>query len=293
MARSQRCPCGSGRRAGSCCAPDGRVRPRPAGLRFEVPSTPQFIAGCYAACLQSCHGTISDEHFISENLLRKQSSSGVLTVTGPAWPEGRRIPIPRISSRVLCEGHNHAIDPLDASMGRFVDRVIQAGLEVAEKKPEPWLFAIHGYDLERWLLKLLCGMVAGGHAATAERKRYAREVPDRWVRILFGVEAMPPSWGLYVDGEVGAALPLGERTIQVVPLSANGELVGVRAALFGWTLTLSMTFTAPHKSTGAITPTSIYRPSALIIPSPAGEKRIHIHWEAGDRQPIGVWAVMT
>jgi hypothetical protein len=187
-------------------------------------------------------------------------------------------------SKVLCRHHNEALSVFDGAMARLGRQVLRLGDELNAQDPTPWLFAIHGRDVERWLLKVLCGAVAGGHAARASGEPVPREVPDRWVRILFGQQEMPPSWGLYLHGTVGGqALRPGATEINVAPISVNGKSVGVEVDVFGWKLLLATTLVQPARARGAISPDSLYRPTLVQVPTPLGAKRIYFHWEPGDR----------
>jgi hypothetical protein len=260
------------------------VRPRPLVAKSgTAPDRP--VPGCYAATLGDCGGGISSEHFISEGLLEllaSRSDGRGIFARGPAWREGKWLPLKALGSNILCCRHNEALSVFDGAMALLGRRMLRLGEELNAQDPTPWLFAIHGRDVERWLLKVLCGVVAGGHAARASGEPVAREVPDRWVRILFGLEEMPPSWGLYVEGAVGRQLRLGVTAINVRPISVKGSSAGVEADVFGWKLVLSTMLVQPDLARGAISPDSLYRPALLQIPTPAGAKQIYFHWEPGD-----------
>lgn len=216
-------------------------------------------------------------------MLERLETERGLFVRGPAWQQGKWLPVRALGSNVLCKGHNSRLSELDARMALLGDQVLQLGEELVRGDPSPWLFAIHGHDIERWLLKVLCGMCAGGHAATQSGDRYERTVPEQWVRILFGREPMPAGWGFHVNLAVGQQMPFGVRELNAAPISAGGKVVGVVADVFGWEFVLAMLSVRPDLAEGALNASSMYRPALLQNPTPAGSKAIYFHWEVGER----------
>lgn len=271
------CPCGSNSSAGQCCAPSGVLAPTAATLKSGR-ACGSAVAGCYARSLRDCGGGISGEHTVSENILDEISSTKVF-VRGPRWPTGRWFTATALQSKVLCVRHNEMLSPLDARMGRFV-KALRRFTDAADQGT--WTFAIHGHDVERWLLKTICGLAASGQAATASGVPFSRDLVERWTRILYGHEPMPPSWGLYVRAGVGDSIQ-DTSAVSVAPISIDGALVGIAADLFGWSLTLALTHVDRHASRGAIGPESIYRLGLLQTERASSGKRVYLHWEPGDR----------
>jgi hypothetical protein len=231
---------------------------------------------------------MSSEHAISRTLLEmmsRQTAGRGVFVNGPAW-KSRWLPVRALGSNVLCKRHNEALSIFDSRFARFADKVRQLGREIGTKDQTPWLFAIHGHDVERWLLKALCAVTAGGHAARPDGKRYVREVPERWVRILFGAEPMPPTWGLYLDARIGQPLiEPGAQNVSLAPISNIGRVVGIEAHVFGWPLLLAVSSVDLQHARGALTPTSMYRPALVQVPVADGFKQFYFHWEPDDRSP--------
>lgn len=163
-------------------------------------SSPAYShAKCFARSLQNCSQKISAEHYISNNVLRWLSGGGTAEISGLPWVQPStfaRIGIGSLTGNMLCEAHNHALSALDTEAGRFfrtlanVDTALQAGAGTNES------FDLSGAKLERWMLKMVCGMVATNQIAS-NAARIPAPLEDDWVRILFEVGHWPDAWGLY------------------------------------------------------------------------------------------------
>ena len=290
------CPCASGKQVRDCCGTDGIVRPSYATARSGMLST-GAVKGCYAACLGDCGGKISSEHPISENLLNKLSHDDKVHAKGPAWRGGKWLAPSALGSNILCQRHNESLSAFDGRMGRSADFILHVATYPLRKKkkqkkrspPQDRLFVMHGRDLERWLLKCLCGQVAGGHAADLDGVRFPRQVPPQWVRVLFGCEDMPRTWGAYITFPDGAVVPgsnirgvvptLGRRTIQSAPLSRDGQVIGLRSTVFGWQIDLLMHDVDPDQDGW------VYRPTQVNYQVPY-RALVHLYWEPDDRSIV-------
>lgn len=150
-----RCLCGSRRLMRDCCLCERRDT-KPPG-----PQTGYSHPSCFGRVLQDCSPAISHEHYISHGILALFHGKGI-TISGMPWiPDDQRKRVSRASltGKMLCERHNHALSPLDATAAEFFRLFTTewTGEEVD-------VFLTRGYDLERWLLKMLCGLVASGNA---------------------------------------------------------------------------------------------------------------------------------
>jgi hypothetical protein len=90
-------------------------------------------------------------------------------------------------SNVLCEIHNSGLSSLDNAAGAFFRAV-----DAADKRPRtlPSITSADGILIERWFLKVLCGLAAGVGFNNGT-------VPTKWNQLLSG-EPWPDGWGLYV-----------------------------------------------------------------------------------------------
>jgi hypothetical protein len=185
------CPCGSERSYGAC-------HPKGIGASAALSTTPKgspsgmVVEGCYAAPLNDCGGKLSREHWLSEVLLRYISKLAPLEVAGlPGIGDGiRSLPPNAVASKILCERHNSALSPLDG----IALKIFRA---FHEQSDENAVFVFNGHDIERWLLKVLCGLHASGFPDVPKAER---AVNTHWVEILFGRRDFDGVGGVYVLG---------------------------------------------------------------------------------------------
>jgi hypothetical protein len=145
--------------------------------------------GCWASSLGDCAGRISDEHPISQSLL----GEGFVQVAGGPWPDGSLIPVRRLAAPTLCERHNGALSELDAEVGRLGEAI-----RAAFRTQGPAELSVDGALLERWCLKALVGIVAGGWHKPHGERIALQEVPPELVAIAFGRRPFPADFGLHV-----------------------------------------------------------------------------------------------
>src|SRR5438105_4635401 len=116
---------------------------------------------CFLAGHGTCGGKISGEHYISETVLQAIGSNGSVHIGGMPWQPDQtlhRLGIRSLVSNILCEVHNAGLSALDAAAGEFFRAV-----DAADKHPTtlPKNTAVDGLLIERWFLKVLCGLAAG------------------------------------------------------------------------------------------------------------------------------------
>jgi hypothetical protein len=133
-----------------------------------------------------------------------------------------------MTAKILCERHNHDLSPLDAEAANFFstlrdfDRDLRDSVESTTSE-----VTINGAKLERWMLKLLAGLVYGEliNATTLRR-----ETP--WLKILFGLEEWPLGWGFYFVAS-GETL-YGFDGLEVVPRMADDEVWAAEVGIAGF-----------------------------------------------------------
>lgn len=129
---------------------------------------------------------------------------------------------------MLCRRHNSALSGVDAEAKRlmlcmrdFPERLRAGGGSDA----------FHGYDVERWLLKMFCGYI---HLD-------GDPVPEAWLRILFGEGPIRPPGGLHLNVNVGERLDEDIHAIAFeTARNAAGERVGCAVLLRGFRFLLSL-----------------------------------------------------
>lgn len=239
---------------------------------------------CYAAELHDCSNEMSGEHYISHGVLRALSRDGItIPVGGFPWlkdDEIRSLPTQALESRILCKRHNRALADLDHVAKIFfmsIDRIdnAHAGGPPAEQDE---VFFFNGHDIERWLLKTLCGIVFSRNAATRTNERIIGWKPNHhWLQILFGEERIPSTWGLYVEAEITHKAVIN-RGFACAPIS--NSLIGVHGASFVLNekrLILAMTQPPTRKEDNILTG-YVYRPNELRTISGGYMQVIRLVW---------------
>jgi hypothetical protein len=217
---------------------------------------------------------------MSANLLRRMDEGSGVFVRNFPWQgsDGGRLPISSLGSRTLCKRHNEDLSALDQVAGRLVDHLERIPSEFAAGETRGWFWALNGHDVERWLLKSLCGLLSSKSGRAVDGSPLLDDVPEEWVRILFGERLFPSSWGLYVGGSIGHETTMAPKLLEFAPVSGDGSVVGVSAGLSGFELVLIM---APvgETRTGAITSGSIYRPGYIEVSAAGVSRTLYFHWD--------------
>ena len=150
--------------------------------------------------------------------------------------EAAAIPVATFGSKILCTAHNSALSPLDACGTKFFNAVHFSGLRFRTGELPPVNgAAVNGFDVERWLLKMLIGSACGVFAET--KKRWLP--PLWWLRVLFGKRALGRrNGGLLLGHSIGvfsADVRLGTQ-----PIWRDSLPVGLTTKLGGLDFTLLM-----------------------------------------------------
>src|SRR5258708_25707835 len=114
--------------------------------------------------------------------------------------EGREVDIPISSAgrNVLCSRHNSALHSLDDVGRRFVRSIRDAIVHKHGDAEADAHVLLNGYDVERWMLKVLCTTVHDEPVSRFHQLRDRWTVPAAWVEILFGQRPFPPRAGIYL-----------------------------------------------------------------------------------------------
>jgi hypothetical protein len=239
-----------------------------------LPQTGYSKASCFAKALHDCSSKISGEHYITEAVLKIIQKGDAIRLSGTHWlspEEERKLPLKALATKILCERHNQALSGLDEFAVKFFRFLIGE-----ESKPNT--FTVNGDDLERWMLKVLCGFI---FSRNTPEKITDWLPPESWLRILFGNDPLPDGTGLYhLMGEVAdehyqiALLPL--------PDDKAKTFVGLRFQISGFLFLFLMTplTDAILKFTNGMRPH--YRPSAIHIRYPSFERVIHFSGQEGE-----------
>ncbi|MGB8411395.1 MAG: hypothetical protein WCE23_01075 [Candidatus Binatus sp.] len=269
----------------NCCLKQGgELRPVGAVTRTPAPTTGIRNKGCYAAAFADCSADISREHYVSHGLLKLLTIDGKIAIDGFPWQGGGTISSvspAALTGKILCSRHNLALSPLDAVVSRLLQRIDQFHHEFIHslRKHQNRFFLLNGHDIERWMLKTLCGAVASGNAEIRTEESNWRP-PLEWLRILFGEEPFPPRCGLYFHSEVSDK-PYIERGFKFVSFfNKIGGVYGARISLNDERFVLAMS-APPEDLSESFIRDHAYRPQGLRFMIDSCEKVVHFGWDDG------------
>jgi hypothetical protein len=290
LAVTETCPCRSGRLIRDCCGATGTLFRAAASTTPPPPATDFTHPDCYAGALRDCSTKISGEHYISADVLQALGDLG--PVSGFTWlgPDGSaKVVAPgALVGNVLCKRHNEALSSIDARAGQFF-RQLQAADEFLQRAAGTFeIYLANGHDLERWLLKMLCGVVAADVVDTVQVPRPWRP-PIAWLRILFGGERFPPGWGLYVPAPIGHADQVVERVEAAVISNTTDGIYGLTCRLRDKQLVLAMIRPATPLPADSVLAHAIYRPGELLLQMDERRFSVMFCWEQGPARLAITW----
>jgi hypothetical protein len=136
--------------------------------------------------------------------------------------------------------------------------------------------AFHGPNLERWLMKTLCGFVVA-RPTIFPRDQVANPVHAEWVRYLFGQAELTAPAGVYVSPTLGESRPVDPAGLRFTSLHARNQLSGIMVDM----RILRFTFISiPWQSMirGVLNDQSIRRPWRVNIGSQRAEWCLDFGW---------------
>lgn len=219
-----------------------------------------------------CAGKMSREHYISRTALEAIGQAGRSQIGGLAWQPEETMQVVgngSLVAKILCETHNSALSSLDTVGGGLI-----RALDAADKQPGslPALTVIDGLLIERWLLKVVCGLTAGGGFKT-------QAVPDAWKGILLG-DPWPDEWGLYVPSPEGQHVLAKEFAVETRVHPDTNE---IKAALFR---VAGVHFTLLLGRPDDPTSWGLHRPRGLIFRDGSIEKPIEFGWSTASTEAV-------
>ncbi|MHC4740345.1 MAG: hypothetical protein ACYS8Z_00380 [Planctomycetota bacterium] len=222
--------------------------------------------------MADCSSILSREHYISESLLQYLNQKNDLTVSGFPWVKKSNAQVlgPKaLAAKVLCERHNFALSPLDTIAVRLFQAFDEEGATGSGQK---LLFLFSGHDLERWLLKILCGITCSQNLALDGKVDIS--IPKYWLDILFGDAEFPNGQGLYVCKSPGHYFE-GPRGLKLQVIAGNGQLTGMGLWVCGYELVLSMSGFPSRSFDGR---KFAYRPLEFYTTGQDFEKSVVLSW---------------
>jgi hypothetical protein len=238
---------------------------------------------CYAHTLGDCDGPLSREHYLSAGILRALDDGGGVRISGLPFLEGRteRLPPNAFAAKILCQKHNAELSPLDAEVLRLFNEIMAIdGLSEVRGRQLPVTF--DGNFIERWFLKFMLGVIAGGLARKRDGTVLGPDIPEKFVRICFGLQSHDLHTGLYVDGAVGDVMTRTEVGLTVgLMLNPDDTLANIQADVNRLHLVHHLHGTKP-------TPSLNHRPREIrfVHEGSRAEKSFRFKWmssHGGDR----------
>jgi hypothetical protein len=205
-----------------------------------------------------------------------------LRVSGFPWVKGKEQVLPpnALASRVLCKRHNSALSKLDEIAVRLFQAFDEEGAAGSRQK---LIYLFNGHDLERFLLKILCGLTYSQNISLEVEADLS--IPEYWLRILFGEAELPDEQGLYVCKSRGHRFE-GPRGLQLRAITGRGRLTGMGLWVCGYELILSMSGFPSRAFDGRV---FAYRPLEFYATGHDFEKSIVLSWQG--RADLGTISV--
>jgi hypothetical protein len=281
------CPCARTRkRARNCCLIDGQWKPRTARTAPPGPKTGRSHDQCYAASLNDCSTDISLEHCISESVLDLLLGPRFELSGLPGMRAGettKDATDKALARKVLCTRHNNALSLLDEAGKRFAP--LRVNTESFNSASPGASFAVfNGADLERFMLKTLCGLLASKLTGVGGAPFDWHAEPE-WNEILWGQKELEQPRGLRFGvqtvvtslGGVQAYAPL----TMTDPTSGLPVVTGLRLDIAGFALILGMVGKVARIDGAPELSEFIYRPRRLIFTNGSVARTIHLYWPTG------------
>lgn len=222
------------------------------------------VSGCFLQGFGACRGGLSREHYISESVLRATGANPAAKIGGLAWQPAdtiQSIGIGSLQSKILCEGHNSNLSPIDAVAANLF-KTLHA---IDKDRPSvPSLSTFDGPGFERWLLKVLFGISASGGFQI-------KAPPDNWKAILMGAP-WPESRGMYVFPPDGSEMFSSDLYIETKLNPATKEILAASFRFAG--ITFNLLFGKPDHPLAF----GIHRPRGLIFQHDSEERRVEFLW---------------
>ena len=241
--------------------------------------SPGGFEKCYAKPLGGCTSK-SKEHFVSNGILQ---SIGPMVVCGLPWQKpGEKLEMGHnsLTAAVLCDHHNSALSSLDASAIQLFNhlKLIDSKKRFIDLARTPNGIRFDGHTIEKWFLKVLCGVIASGNYQINGQGYGKLAVSDYLLDLLFSKRPWDVGIGLYVNAkdksEVRAFKGVGFHLICATK-GTDCSVVGISIELWGFPLKC---FFATHKQGWDL---SQYRPEGLKFKNGPTIRELHFDWPQG------------
>jgi hypothetical protein len=184
-------------------------------------SGPKSIHAALVAAPVLTHPDVSE---ITCSPTPKGVLTDIISVQGLSWcrDEPKNVGLPNLTRNILCTSHNSRLSPADqAAIAAFdVLRECVRLTDVREvMKERLWHIVrleIDGAGLERWFLKTLISITAGGKERIGPKSLAPGELSADLVEIAYGLRKFVPNAGLYSSAEMGETTTSEDR-VTIIP----------------------------------------------------------------------------
>ena len=249
---------------------------------------------CYARELGECSPKLSREHYISRQLCEHVMQGEGSTVQADFFRAKVSVLPPSSDlfvARNLCVKHNNALSELDEQALHFfhtAERIERHLLDTT--RPIVARFRVSGDKLERWFLKSLCGFVASGNALH-RGKQLGKITPSLdWLRILFGLEQMPPEWGLYGRGFTDVEKAAGGLSLGTL-INEQNVVIGCIGSIRNWGFLLAMTKPILGGN-GGLLEDAVFHPLRYSFETPNDDRYAFLELDWGIKSKGGQYNIM-
>lgn len=234
---NQECPCGSGEKSFKCCwRGNAQWQKSPVGI-INLPAAsvpPSENDRCYLSALGNCSSKITKEHFISRNILERITTDRLTIENAGHFFGGKErvdIGVNDFASKVLCDTHNNALSALDSAVGTTFSTIEDTAKDLAKFANSPTALKSFrlssGMDIERWMIKVYCGLVAAGKIRSVTGRVLERSALSPCLfAALIGRQPLASPLGLYHHSFAGQNRRLGGLSFGTIMLTDGSDEVG-------------------------------------------------------------------
>ena len=234
---STECPCGSGAKSYRCCWRGNGCWEKTPVSAINLPGIsdrPSVNDRCYLSSFGGCSSKMTREHFVSRNILARVTTNKLTFENAGHFFGGKgrvEIGVDDFVAKVLCDTHNGALGPLDAAAGLVFSTIEALAKDVPriadEKRALESFHISSGLDIERWMIKVYCGLVGAGKIRSLSGQALQRSaLPSYLLDALLGNCFLPSPLGLYQNTFVGQTLNLGGLAFGTIKLTDGSDGVG-------------------------------------------------------------------
>ncbi len=182
---------------------------------------------CYANKTKNCSTKISGEHIISDNVLELFELNKTVKIAGLPWMEQQTFNLlsrKSLVANILCKNHNEALSAYDAEAGQLIRYIKMFDSDYNCNHPTNEHIKLNGYHIEKWMLKIVCGMIASKQIAYYGTKT-TTVLKDVYIDLLFNNAIWNDGWGLYFKIPDNSVIHKYD-CLSVMPLIGNNEVKG-------------------------------------------------------------------